>query len=224
MTPFVSTPEREGVYQGSKWLKFQVLCDGDELESLFNRLFPFSLFPLTGVVDGKAIPIEAFLSEYRSWIEGLKEGRIPEERALRKILAAALVEDVGALWLQEVAGKGYLVKIGKPVVQAQAHWFSYSKADSVFRPMSMGSNSIFWGIQFSYPQIYQDPKTMELKEAEAGRVFELLRLWVREFTRATPFVVEEKRINASIRLGKQCFSWIGRHPQLAEQGISIYGC
>jgi hypothetical protein len=219
----ISTPEREGIYQGSRWLKFQVLCEAKELEALFRELRPFFIYPLTGLVDGEPITEETFLSEYGSWIETLKLGKVPDDRSLRKILAAALTDDPEALWLQEVPGKGYLAKIAKPLVQVQAHWFTYSDADGAIRPMSMGLNSIFWGIQFSYPGVYQDPKTMELKDAEKMGLFEIIRHWVRDNTRPTPFVIQGQRLNAPIRLGKLCFPWIGRHSQLIEQGIQIHG-
>jgi hypothetical protein len=220
----ISTPEKEGEYQGSKWLKFQVLCEQDELARLFLRLRPFYIFPLSGIVKGDPISEEGFLAEYGSWIAGLKEGRPPSDLALKKILAAALTDELDSLWLQEVKGKGYLMKMAKPVLLAQAHSFSYSKMDGVFRPMSMGHQSVFWGIQFSFPSLCQDAKTMELREVERGKLFEEVRLWVREESRATPFIVGGERINAPIRLGKGCFSWIGRHPQLKSQGISIHGC
>ncbi len=221
MTLRISTLEQEGVYQGSKWLKFQVLCDSDELQSLFEKLRPFHIFPMTGIVDGNPISEKAFLKEWGSWIASLQQGRVPQEQELRVILACAFIDDLSALWLQKIEGKGYLTKIGKPIIQVQAHWFTYSEIDGVFRPMSMGSGSIFWGLQFSYPQIYQDPKTMELRESEKGSLFEKLRLWVRETTRATPFLIGGRRMNAPIRLGKHCFPWIGSHPQLIAQRIGV---
>ena len=219
----ISTLEKEGAYQGSKWLKFQVLCQREELDQLFERLRPFFIVPLTGIIDGKTIPEDVFLAEYEAWITGLKAGRIPEDRSLKKILAAAFTDDLQAVWLQEVSGKGYLAKISQPTLLVQAHYFSYSEIDGVFRPMSMGLESIFWGLQFSFPGVYQDGKTMELKTIERGKLFEEVRHWIRDATRATPFIVNGSRINSSIRLGKQCFSWIGGHPQLREQGISIHG-
>lgn len=218
----VSTLKKEGVYQASKWLKFQVLCDEAELQTLFSALDPFWIFPLTGIVDGKAVSKETFLEGYKGWIEGLKQGVVPSDADLRSLLACAFVEDFESLWLQEIPEKGYLVKIAKPIIQVQTHYFTYSREDGVFRPMSMGIESIFWGVQFSYPQIYQDPKTLELKTAPENRLFEILRLWVRESTRATPFLVDGKRTNSSIRTGKNCFSWIDKHPQLHLQSIGIW--
>ena len=218
----VSTKESEGLYQGSKWLKYQVLCEAEELGELFNALESFEIFPLTGFVEGKPIEKAFFLHEYGEWISGLKEGRVPTDAALRRCLAAVLTDDPEALWLQEIPGKGYLVKVAKPLIQVQAHSFSYSKEDGEFRPMSMGSESVFWGLQFSFPQVYQDGKTLEFRDDFALGLFAKLRFWVREFTRATPFVVEGKRINSPIRVGKKTLSWVGNHPQLKQKGIGIY--
>lgn len=221
----LSTPALEGTYQGSKYLKYQVLCDATELAQLFALLNPFWLYPLTGVVDGSPIDPDHFVREYGLWIEALKQGRVPSDAELRRILAAALTAEIDALWKQEVPGNRYLIKMAKPVIQIQAHFFTYSPLDAVFRPMTLGSNSIFWGLQFSFPQIYQDPKTMEFHEVDESpnvELFQKVKQWVRDTTRATPFIVDGKRTNVPIRLGKSCFSWIYNHPQLIEQKIGVY--
>ncbi len=224
MTLRISSPAAEGVYQGSKYLKHHVLCDADELALLFEGGAPFWLYQLTGLGDGEAIDPQRFIEAYRSWIEELKEGRVPTDGALRKVLATAMTAEPEALWKQEVPGGRYIVKMGRPVIQIQAHFFTYSPIDEVFRPMTMGTGSIFWGLQFSYPQIYQDPKTMEFFEVEESpntELFQKIKQWARDTTRATPFIVNGKKTNVPIRLGKNCFSWIGSHPQLAEQKIGV---
>jgi hypothetical protein len=225
MTLRISNSSLEGVYQGSKYLKYQVLCDTQELKSLFDRLDPFLIYPLTGLVDGNPIPADRFISEYSLWIEQLKNGGIPSDADLRRLLACAFTKESDALWKQEVPGGRYLIKMAKPVIQVQAHFFTYSPVDSVFRPMTMGQGSIFWGLQFSFPQIYQEPKTMELLEVDESlnsELFQKIKQWTRDETRATPFVVDEKKTNVPIRLGKNCFSWIHCHSQLIEQKIGVY--
>ncbi len=225
MTLRISSPTLEGVYQGSKYLKHQVLCDGVELAQLFAYLGAFSIYPLTGLVDGNPIEPSAFLKEYSSWIEELQQGRLPTDAQLRHILAAAWTAEREALWKQEVPGERYLIKMAKPVVQVQAHFFTYSPLDGVFRPMTFGSDSIFWGLQFSFPQIYQDPKTLEffeIDESPNAELFQKIKQWVRDATRATPFLIDGKRVNVPIRLGKNCFSWIHHHPQLNQKKIGVY--
>lgn len=223
MTLRSSTLAQEGTYQGSKYLKYQVLCDADELRLLLDG--SFLIYPLSGLNTGEPIEPAHFLAEYALWIEELKEGRVPTEAALRRVLAAAFTAEPDALWKQEVPGQRYLIKMAKPVVQVQAHFFTYSPLDGVFRPMTMGEKAIFWGLQFSFPQIYQDPKTMEFHETDESpnvELFQRIKQWVRDQTRATPFVVEGKKMNVPIRLGKNCFSWIHRHPELQAQQIGVY--
>jgi hypothetical protein len=212
-----SSVSEEGVYQASKFLKIQVLCDAEELRALFDALKPFWIYPLSGIGSGEEISSETFLAKYATWIEQLKNGAVPKE-----VMAWAFAEDPSCLWKQEVPGKGYLVKIAKPVVQVQGHYFTYSRVDGEFRPMTMGQGSVFWGLQFMTPQIYQDPKTMELREVGENRIFKIIRQWSRDFTRPTPFVVDGKKSNEPIRLGKNCFSWINNHPQLIENGITVH--
>ena len=204
MTIRTSTLAQEGAYQGSKYLKYQVLCDAEELVQLFDS--SFSIHPL-GLGDGGPT---SFLPEYASVIEELKQGRLPVVR----LPTCAFAEDPEALWKQEVPGGRYLMKIGKPVVLVQPHFFTYSPIDGVFRPMTLSQASIFWGLQFSFPQIAQDPKTMEFFEVDPSPLWQKIKHWVRNSTRATPFVVDGKKMNVPIRLGKNCFSWINRHPQL----------
>ena len=213
----ISNPKNEGVYQGSKWLKVPVLCDAEELRELFDD--SFSIIPLTGIFDGKTLDPNRFLSVYSGWIEQIKEGRVPSDSDLRQILACVWATDLESVWLQEIPGKGYLAKVNAPQVLVQAHYFSYSRVDGAFRTMSMGEGSVFWGIQFSYPQVYQDPQTMEIRNSGKNELFEKIRRWSRDKTRATPFQVDGVKTCVPIRLGKNCFSWIGHHPQLIQQGI-----
>jgi hypothetical protein len=221
MTLRISSPKDEGVYQASKWLKYPMLIDAEEMASLFEALGDFWIFPMTGVVEGSCVSKPLLLEQYGKWIEDLKQGKVPDPLELRRFFASVFIDDLSSLWLQPVGEKKFLLKIQKPVVQAQIHFFSYSEADEVFRSMSMGPSSIFWGIQFSFPQIYQDPKTMELLKLADGGVFRKIRFWMREHTLPTPFVVGKKRTISPIRLGKNCFSWIHQHPQLIEQNLLV---
>lgn len=219
MTLQISTPDKEGVYQGSKYLKYHALSSQQELQKLFQQLDPFWIFRLTGLSNGEAITQEHFLSVYGGWIEDLKRGYVPSDAALKELLACAFTAHTSALWKQSVPGGRFLMKVAEPVVQVQAHFFTYSSVDGVFRPMTMGAESIFWGLQFAFPQIYQDPKTMDLREVEESEnatLFQKIKQWIKEETRPTPFLVEGQRINVPIRLGKSCFSWISQHPQLRQ--------
>ena len=109
----------------------------------------------------------------------------------------------------------------------QAHHFFFSPLDGKFHPMVLSNESISWGIQFSYPQLYQDPESRQIIKVSDGSVFpntplfSKLMKWMRSHTLPTPFLIEESRVNAPIRIGKSALTWIENHPQLKEKGIGI---
>jgi hypothetical protein len=207
MTFRISNPSIEGVYQASKWIKFHVLCDAQELAALFEKLSPFFIIRLTGVHDGRLIDEKTFLNTYDGWIQKLKQGEAPTEASLKQMLAAAWTNDLEALWLQQVSVDKYITKPAKPFIRVQPHFFTYSSLDHVFRPMSVGMNSHFWGLEIAYPQVYQDPKTMELLTLQETEWFSRIRIWIRDVTKPVSFLVDGQKITTTMRLGKNCFSW-----------------
>jgi hypothetical protein len=223
-------------FQASKWLKFQILCSSEELALLFARFPSCYLFRLSGVVNGKPIDPSFFVQEYGRWIDGLKHQIVPTEPELKQLLAAALINDPSSLWLQKIPSQPtffssndsftgderYITKIAKPIIQIQTHYFTYSTNDQTFHSMSMGPNSIFWGVQFAYPQLYQDPITQEILSAPKNPLFEIIRQWAKETTRPTPFLINGVRINAPFRIGKESLEWAHLHPQLLAQSLRIW--
>lgn len=224
--PDLSTPQKEGFLQVSKSRKIPLLIDVDEMKSLFDELGSFHIFdvsrPIT-LIEGE-ISKEAFLKIYQSYIRALKEGNLPDEPLLRPFFSSVITCDPSAVYAFELPNGKVLLKNRMPVIQMQRHHFIYS--DDFYSGV-MGEGSITWGIQFSYPQLYIDPKTQEIgKIVKASQfpnstLFHTLTKWVRNHTSPTPFLVEGKKINQPMRLGKNCFEWINRHPALVGRGLSI---
>lgn len=218
----LSTQAQEGVYQASKWIKFPLLCEAEELGELFEALAPFSLFHLGGIGTGEAISIERFLGAYQGWIDALKKGDIPSEEEMRRFFATVFADDLAALWRQEIPGKGFLIKLRKPLLQMQSHFFTYSPIDGEIRSLSMGEKSIFWGIQLSYPQLYQDGRSGEIQGAEGGALLKKVRSWMREATLPAMFSSPTGEIRTSMRLGKKSKKWIGDYTALKKEGLVFH--
>lgn len=204
----------------SKWIKIRFLIDLEEMEDLFHSLPPFQLYEVHRVTSkGEGIVPQAFfLKEYGTYIESLQKGEIPQVGMFSPVLS--VTEE--ALYAMPVEDRRQLYKPQLPVVQMQAHAFRYSPADQSFRSQLFGNDAISWGIQLGYPQIYEDPKTHAIfstRRLPNGPLFHAIQKWVRSHTLPTPFVVEGKKQNVPIRIGKKCFSWIHAHPQL--KGITI---
>ena len=225
---------KESPLQASKWLESQLLIDGDEMAALLDHLGPFFLFACGSVCRaGKGeISKDEFLRHYRAYIELLKNGVEPEASFYRSLFSPALTVTTDSLFSLPLSDEREIIRVSKPVIQLQAHYMSYSTVDKKFHSMVFGSDSISWGIQFSYPQLYRDDQTKiveAVKESPAfpnTHVFHALQKWVRQNTIPTPFHVktavgDESVVNVPMRLGKKCLSWINRHPHLIKKGISV---
>lgn len=224
----VVSPQAQKPLQASKWLSIQVLLELDELKSLFQALDPFYIFKV-GVlceIGQSEIDKDQFLAIYQDYIESLKNGELPDENSFKTAFSSILTVDTDHLYAIENQEK-QLIRIAKPVIQLQSHRMDYSTFDHQFRPMVFGQETLFWGLQFSFPQITQDAVTKEIikiKEDETfpnAFLFKRLQRWMRNNTRPTPFIIQEKIVNIPMRLGKQCFAWINQHPQFSSKGLKV---
>jgi hypothetical protein len=229
MTSFIPLRPTIGYsLQASKWQKSPLLIDVDEMKALLTVLGQFWIVQISGVIPigQEIISREAFLEVYHHYLITLKKGKNSEDPRVRPYFSAVFTTFLEALYAVQVNEGHYLVKVQQPVIQLQAHRFDYSFADGTFRSMVMGIDSISWGIQFSYPHLYQDENLQVLTVREGVQfpntiLFKRLQQWVRANTIATPFEVEGKKINVPIRLGKHCLSWINTLPQLQAKGLRV---
>jgi hypothetical protein len=215
-------------YQASKWQSCHVLLEAEEMKELFDVLGHFWIVQISGLIPigQEMIPREDFLSFYNTYIATLKEGVIPADNRLRTYFSSVFTIDLNALYAVKVNQEQSVVKIRKPVVQLQSHRFDYSLADGKFRSMVLGYDSVHWGLQFSYPHLYQDDNMEVFTVRESDQfpntaLFKQIQRWIRSHTMATPFEVNGKQVNVPIRLGRQCLSWINSHPQLSAKGLRI---
>lgn len=227
----ISSCKTEGILQVSRWLKVQVLADPGEMEALFT-MFPPDLFLASVSEPATAcdamIPSKAFLVRYAEYVDLLKQGKVPATENFRRHFSCAISQTSETFYAIAAGNDRYLIRPSHPVIQLQAHHFFYSSLDKKFHPMVLSADSVTWGLQFSYPQLFQDPKTRQIRkvmdtpEFPNSALFSTFLKWMRNTTLPTPFEVDGTRVNAPIRTGKKTLSWIQRHPQLHRKGIRIF--
>lgn len=225
-----SIPERTEIgpaLQASKWQQCPVLLDIDEMKDLIEELKNFWMVRTGGLISSgdEVISKAFFLEMYDLYITALKNGMIPDDSRFRSCFSCIWTGLIEAVYAVKIKPGYRLVKTELPVIQLQTHRFAYSTADQKFRSMVLGE-SIEWGIQFSFPSLYQDAnfRVYTVKEGaqfpNAG-LFKILQRRIRETTIATPFEVDGKLVNVPIRIGKQCLKWIHLHPQLSLKKIRV---
>lgn len=197
----------------SKWTKLPLLIDQmDELFAALPKLTLYQVGKLTAPGEGE-LPLITFLDAYSSYVTALKSGEVTKFP-----YAPVLSVTDEAIEVMKVDGGRELIKPKLPVVQVQPYAFAFKNGE--FHSQLFGTDVISWGLQFGYPQIFEDPQTHAIystRDLPNGPLFRVLQKWVRAHTSATP--INGK--NLPIRLGKTCFSWINHHPQLKTQGLHV---
>lgn len=209
--------------QAAKWLSIQVLIDLEEMRSLMEALGAFNIYSAQAV-SSSLMSVSQFLVAYEDYINELKRGHLPSEERFRPFFSQFWTSEPLAIVTVNLSGKE-LARAVKPIVQVQYHSLSYSSLDDKFRSNVMDPQSFPWGVQFSYPQLFQeagDQKVVKVDQTFTNtEFFQKLRRWVRENTVPVPFIVKEQKVNIPVRLGKNCFSWINNHPKLKMIGIKV---
>jgi hypothetical protein len=229
LSPALSLQSHGAPLKASKWLSSPVLIDFKEMEALCAAIEPFYLYPVGSVMPlgDERKGLEPFLSAYGYYIDSLQKGELPDEERYRSHFSSVFTVAPECLFAIPVGEGQQVVRIAKPVVQLQMHRLHYSEEEGKFRSMTFGSETILWGIQFSYPQLYQDLKTNEAYSVGLGpmfpntALFRKIQQWIRHNTAPTPMRIGEAHVNIPMRLGKNCFSWINSHPQLIARQIHV---
>lgn len=215
--------------QASKWLDLQLLIDSDEMHALFQTLEPFAIYTtgrVCGLSEGEISHAE-FLQAYRTYIATLMKGELPLEQDFRALFSSVFTRQSDHLFQVLTPDGRRIIRVAKPVLQLQLNKIAYSSADGKFRGMVFGKDSIFWGLHFSFPQLFLDCETKEVFQVKENAqfpntaLFRILQRWTRQHTVPTPFQAEGTQVNVPIRLGKKCFSWINNHIQLVQQNIKV---
>lgn len=223
----LSTPEIEGRLEVSKSRKLPILVDAEEMAHLFDSLGPFFIFDGSRPVAEEEMLIskEAFLDAYGSYVEGIRQGALVDETPFRFLFSSFFSSSKELVYAQSLPNGKYLLKPRRPVIQLKRHHFIFSNGE--FHSGVMGSESVTWGLEFSYPTLFLDPKTRSISKVDKNpqfpntELFAKLAKWVRNNTLPTPFLIDDKQVNQPIRLGKGCLDWINQHPSLKLRNLYV---
>ncbi len=195
-------------YLASKWLDVACLLSPSEMESLFADLGNFWIYNTSQVVEKPSgeISKEAFLKNYALYVETLKGGKELNLTVHRPFFSSAFTVDPSCVYLLE-AGRGWICRVQKPVVQLQPHSYYYSKEEGKFRSMVFGTGSVSFGIQFSFPQLFFNHELASVENplniSPNGLFFKALQRWIRYNTVPATFVMDGKKMFVPFRVGKK---------------------
>lgn len=196
------------------------------MANLLAHLSPSYLHIVSSpAAEGKSrIDPDFFLAHYTRYIEALKQGSNPSsiEHECASLFSSVLTATEEILYAMPVGKERFLIKPIKPLIQLQRHHFFLSSVDQKVHSMVFTQNSISWGLQLSYPHVYQDPISKQIAKVGKGPafpntdLFTMLSKWVRTETFPVQFVAQGKVVYTSLRLGKNCLPWINAYLKPAD--------
>lgn len=218
--PFnLSSVEKEGIMRCSKWLRHAVLLSSEEMKSFLDSLGSFFLIPSAGLVSSEnwQVTKEEFLLQYSSYIEWLQSSSELPSPSERKFFTLMLSTSLDDFYAVPTSSDRYVIKARRPVIQIQLYHCFISRFDGQIHPMALSPESFSWGIQISYPQIYEDPSThqfskvMLVKDFITTEVFKEMVQWFRKNTKPVSLEIRDQKIYAPFRIGKESTDLVSSH-------------
>ncbi len=214
----LSTLQEEGAYHASKFLSIQLLVTLEALKELLAglRLFQAGVVVTSGEEE---LTLTAYCKRYEEYLEALCSGQVPRVEVMRGLTVFA-AENCDDLYAIEVGEGQRVIRQRGASLQIQHHTLHYSTDDHRFRSMTLGEGAIHWGLQLTFPQLVQNPKTGEIEKTDLS-LFKKLQRWARRETLPTTFRIGETQIATPYRLSPGCVEWIDGHPDLLREEIEV---
>lgn len=197
-------------YQASLHLSYGILLTSEELSLLLGSLEPLGDFSIFG--SGVLLPQDKLEQSPKNLVEIYKkylEGSVslPEHKAA---LSSVWSMDHEAVALREIATDKWQVVRRLPVVQLNRFQFRFDSKTDRFFMQSFSQETLFWGLEFKYPQLFLDPITSKLikvlKEPYLNTLlWKGIHQWIRNHTVPVQFVTEEGKRIAPFRIGHGAF-------------------
>ncbi len=217
--------EKESGISGSLWLSKHLLLDEEEWRTFFSTpdILNMEMFRASGLFNANMLQItpSEFTAHWKDYLHDLYTASRVDDARFRQHFSAYLSLTRDALRVKvHSTEKGMIIPV-LPCVTMQLHRFSCSK-ESPGKVLSgvFGPHTISWGVTISYPQIAQNQGTKKIMKALSDESCHNRILWksiqrfVREHTLPLPLILGEKKIWASIRIGRNMIRTIRDHQEL----------
>ncbi len=213
----------------AKWISFELLLHPEEMKDLlesFSGTLAFSLRKTAPLAEQR-ISFSSLLQDYKKYVLYLMNGEIPPVEFLQNgNLYPVFTEDPMTLSYYPYKESGN-IKMQKPSMPAKPVCLHFSPRDLSVRPVARNPEDILWGLQFSFPYLYQDSQTKKIETFRPSSypnhsLPKRMRSFIRERTVPTTFLYQSQKLTSSFRLGKKYLPYISKHPQLKRYSLSVH--
>lgn len=187
----------------SKTITFSFLIDPLLLQAMLDSLAPFLILDPSRPLNEPILPIYPLLEHYTSYVEALKEGRLQEPASSFRCL---LVQDENCIEYAQVRER-FLLYTKIPPILVKHYTFIVTESGEIKENL-FGQERIFFGLQISHPQLYQNKENTILKTHldPNWHLFKKISSFLRKYTfhpkKEVPFRVDQATLK-----------WLPYHPQ-----------
>ncbi len=222
--PFtIGSLEEKGIMHCSKWLRHAVLFELDELQDFLTELGPHVFVPTSLVTEDSWQILDVdFKKEYELYLSELLDENAALDISRRRFFSLMLSSSTDDFYAMPTSNNRFAIKACRPVIQIQLYHAFISPLDKKIHPMVLHPEGFSFGLQFSYPQIYEDPLTHEFSKVLLDDAFPCTILfkkmvqWFRKNTKPVSFSLYGNKIHAPFREGKASSGWALKHKGLRK--------
>jgi hypothetical protein len=180
----------------SRLVKIAVLFSLEEIRELFAKFSTLKLFNTAAVCEkGETeVSLELFYDNYSRYLDRAKK----KEEYLTPYLTVGANADNEALMMMDVGQGRVLLRPKRPLIQIRPYHFSIQEGGKII-PMAFQKEKFFWGLEFSYPQLFAPSRDAPIQriwrnpDFPNSLVFIQLLKWIyKETELVTPFRVGKK--------------------------------
>jgi hypothetical protein len=202
----------QGQYAPSKWMHLAFFLHPSEIAKVFEAWSDLFFVSLNNPLHKEEIfsGLKELISAYQIQLEAFLKGTF--EKPLKKVLPLALSLDLSAFSMKTLPDERVLINIRKPVVLLRPHFISLETIEQ----NKEEKKPLFLGLHCSYPLIYVNPETEEIKEGMKAQNAALL-LHIRKWLRGhTDWITKKKHGKMPLRISKKMQQILMKSPVTAK--------
>ncbi len=164
---------------------------------------------------------ESFLERYGRYLDWIGSDPGFPSSKVRNDCTLMISSGPDSFYSVPVAG-GFFLKPGLPVVSVRTYHCFISSLDGSLRSMAMNVDSFTFGLEFSYPQIYEDPRTGEFRktlldsDSPNTALYKKMTSALRRQTKPLLIEINGNKVAAPFRVGIDSSDWRASNLRFAD--------
>lgn len=218
-------------FEVSRQQKIGFLYDTQDLKELSELFKDVYCIDLTrpGKPTDLIIKFSELLPSLENNIIRLKKNQVaPLSSTDQRLLNSSLSSTTDAIAELKLADSRSLLRPTLPLIQINPLRLYYNQELATIKSQVYGRDTIAWGIQLSYPQLFKDQESGDVistlipdSPLPNTALFKDAQKWMRRNTKICTFKSDNMTISSNVRITPRALEWVSYHSQLKEHNLYL---